>query len=207
MSTLRPTCAHAVRAMALTAILVLGGCFSSSAPTASYVLGHPPDAQPVDQSQLGRPVVEIRPVRVPDFLDTRDILVRIGANQVRAEPDGRWAERLSIGIGRALAGALEHRLGDMAVTTTAPVTPSTWQVQVDVDTFEISLDGPCLFGARWSIVDGHDRTTPVRSQYVRFVIPPAGPGDAASVAAMTQAIDQLAGQIAPALQQVRGTTR
>ena len=66
-----------VRAAAASGlILLVTACATSGPPPVQYVLGTdqaPPRAvNPV----RGRQVVEVRPVRLPEYLDTRDLLVR-----------------------------------------------------------------------------------------------------------------------------------
>jgi hypothetical protein len=192
------------RAAAVAAITLLGlsGCLSSPPPR-TYILGYPADAGPVTRTQTGRPVVEVKPVSVPDYQDTRDILVRTGVNELVASPTGRWGDRLSVGITRALTAALAKRLPNMDVTASPPVSPAAQQVVVDVDTFEIRDGGPCLLGARWSIVDrGGRRST--TSDYARFAVDANGRNDAHVAAAMTQAVDRLADRIASALTNLQG---
>ena len=40
------------------------------------------------------PVVELKPVSLPDYLNSTDILLRDGQNELTASPTGRWGERL-----------------------------------------------------------------------------------------------------------------
>jgi uncharacterized lipoprotein YmbA len=195
-----------VRAAILMSALGLSGCILSSPPPRIYILGNPASAEPVSRTETGRTVIEVKPVTVPDYQDTRDILVRTGANELVASSTGRWADRLSVGITRALTATLAQRLPNMSVTAAPSVTPATWQVVVDVDTFEIWEDGPCLLGASWSILRGQNRQ-PTTSDYVRFAINPSGHSDAAIAAAMTDAVIRLADQIAAALSKGPGPRR
>jgi uncharacterized protein len=197
---------HVIRwrraAVAAIALLGLSGCLSSPPPR-TYILGYPADAETVTRTEPLRPVVEVKPVSVPDYLDTRDILVRTGANELVASPNGRWGDRLSVGITRALTAALAKRLPNMDVTAAQPISPAAQQVVVDVDTFEIREGGPCLVGARWSIVNGRGRQS-ATSDYARFAVDANGRNDAAVAAAMTQAVDRFADRIASALTNLQG---
>ena len=103
-------------ALWLTAALAaLAGCAEPLRRT--YTLGSIGDGQSATRVESQMPVLEIRPVSVPDYLDTRDILIRQGPNEISASTTGRWAERLSFGIAHALAAALAKRLPQLAVTT------------------------------------------------------------------------------------------
>jgi uncharacterized lipoprotein YmbA len=179
-------------------MVVLSAC-AGPPPPRTYVLGNPADNRTDTRVETGRPVVEIRPVTVPDYLDSRDILTRRSANELVASTTGRWGERLSVGIARALAGDLARRLPNLVVTTVPPIEPASRQVLVDVVVFEVQPDGTCVLGARWTILGGGRERKIVRSEYNRFVVPAGSHNDADIAAAMTQAIDKLADGIAGAL--------
>jgi uncharacterized lipoprotein YmbA len=179
----------------------LAACGPAGPPPLTYVLGTPaPGAQSVEPL-TGRPVIEVKPVLVPDYLDVSDILVRQAANVVAPSPTGRWGERLSVGVTRALAAALKRRLSGYIVTITTPVERPVRQVLAEIETFEPRPDGAIVLVARWRALDGAGRET-LGGERVSLTEPIAGPGDAAVVAAMTQAIDDFAGRIAAGLRRV-----
>ena len=91
----------------------------------------------------------------------------------------------------------------MAVTMTAPVQQPARQVLVDVGSFEARTDGNVVLVARWSILDGTARKL-LAVQRVSLVEPVAGTGDAAVIAAMTRAVEELAGQIAARIERTSG---
>ena len=90
--------------------LPLLGCGGSTPQPKIYVLGRVTDPRPVTTAETGRPVVEMKTVSVPDYLDTLDIQVRDGQNGLKPSLTGRWGERLSVGITRILADGLTRRL-------------------------------------------------------------------------------------------------
>lgn len=174
----------------------VAGCASS--PTVRmYVLGDPARLAPVASSESGRTVVHLSPVSVPDYLDTEDILIRSAANEVKPSPSGRWAERLSVGVTQALAGALAAGLPSIVIVTKQPVIRPAQQIVVDVEVFEVRPDGRCLLIARWNILGGDDLHG-LRSGHNTFVEQAADASDAAIASAMTRAVDQLAAQIVAA---------
>jgi hypothetical protein len=69
----------------------------------------------------------------------------------RSRMSGRWGERLSLGITRALAASLTARLPDFVVTTTAPVNAPRRRLLVDVTSFEARADGQVVLATRWTI--------------------------------------------------------
>ncbi len=90
-------------------MLLLWGCGSYALPKV-YLLGDPAPAVAGVSSTRGLPVIEMKTVRVPDILDTSDIVRLAGANQVTASAKGKWGERLSVGITQDLVATLSSQL-------------------------------------------------------------------------------------------------
>jgi uncharacterized lipoprotein YmbA len=139
-------------------------------------------------------VIEVKPVLVPDYLDVTDIVMRRGANQLVPSQTGRWGERLSVGITRALAADLRRRLPGYVITTAPLVERPSRQVLVEVEGFEPRADGSVVLAARWRVVAGSSGE-PQAGERVSIVEKLSAPGDAGIAAAMTQAVDALAGHI------------
>ena len=171
----------------------LAAC-ASGPPPAFYVLGAMPPAATRTVPETGVPVVLVKPVMVPDYLDTTDLVVRDGGEVIPSRT-GRWGERLSVGITRTLAAGLADRLPCMKVTAAQSPERPVRQVLVDVDAFEARTDGLIILTARWSIMDGAGRG-PMLAERITLTVPLAGTGDAAIVAAMTRAVSDLADRIA-----------
>jgi uncharacterized protein len=191
-------------------MMVLAGC-GSGVPMRSYELGSPTPAATGTWSEVGLPVIELKTVLVPDYLDSSDILRRSGANELIASPTGRWGERLSLGLTHALASDLAARLPHTVITTNPEAEP-TRQLLVDVDNFEIDTDGACRLTARWRFAAGNG--TPIPSAAGNGTPIPSGEhgsfsetarslDDGAIAAAMSRAVDQLAGQIAAQAEHAR----
>lgn len=189
-------------------VLALAACTTASPPPTTYVLGTP--AAVTDQTVetlVGRPIVEVKPVLVPDYLDTTDILVRRSDNVVAPSPTGRWGERLSIGITRMLGAGLGRRLPDLIVATTTPVDQPARQVLVDVESFEVRAgSGVVVLIARWRVLDGQGGRT-LAGERVSLPEQLAGPGDDQVVQAMTRAVDTLIDRIAAGIQANRPRAR
>ena len=141
----------------------------------------------------GLPSVELKTVTVPDYLDSTDILRHNGRNELIPSPTGRWGERLSRGLTHALATALSARLPQMVITTIATSAPRR-QIFVDIERFDIETDGRCLIAAHWQIATADGRS-PIRA-HGTFGATATATDDQAIAAAMTDAVDQLASEIA-----------
>jgi uncharacterized lipoprotein YmbA len=181
------------RAAPAAAALCLCACGSYPLPKV-YVLG---DAQPATASPValaGQPVIELRPVQVPDDLDSTDIIRRVGANQIVPSPSGRWGERLSVGITQDLVATLSRQAPEVTIEARSVYEPSR-RLLVTIERFEIAPDGHCTLAARWRLTTA-DGKVAAQSEEATFVELASSGTDAAAAAAMTRAVDSLAGQIA-----------
>jgi len=177
--------------------LMVAACGPAGPPPKTYVLGAPP-AMDLPAPLPGRPVIEIERVLVPDYLDGTDILVRGAANLVEASRTGRWRERLSAGVTRALASGLSRRLPDLVVVTRPPPEPAACQLQIDVEAFDAEPARRVTFTAQWRVVSSASQET-AAGERVSLIKPLAGGGDEPIVAAMSGVIEDLAERIAAAV--------
>jgi uncharacterized lipoprotein YmbA len=176
---------------------VIAGCMSGRARQI-YVLSDAVDAPPDKQAAMGRTQLQLERVLVPDYLDTTDILLRVGEHELHASSSGRWGERLSLGIMHALWADLAIRLPQDGITLARPAERSARQILVNVDAFDVWPNGHCVLAANWSILDT-DRTVVLATGRGTFIVPPdrsAKPSDGAVVSAMGDALRQLAESIA-----------
>jgi hypothetical protein len=192
--------------LTLAALIILAGCSATPVPK-TYVLSTPADPIAGVHNQAGQPVVEIPTVSMPDYLDTPDIFLRDGRNELKPSTTGRWGERLSLGVTHALEVALRRRLPGFLVTDTpVPSGPAARSVLVDVDGFDVQPDGRCVLTAHWTITGSDAQAASITERGTFVTVVAATPGskdplpDASVVAAMAAAVDQLADRIASNLQ-------
>ncbi len=126
--------------------LALSAC--AGRPPVTYVLGAPGPEAETAEPLIGRPVIEVQRVLMPDYLDVTDILIRRPGNAMDPSATGRWGERLSAGFRRALADDLARALSGFAVTTQQPADAPFRQVLTEVETFEPRPDGRVVLSAR-----------------------------------------------------------
>ena len=197
MSRARPL----VRGMAgtlATVVLLLTGCGTGGPRPVTYVIGPPLVATRSTEPLIGRPVVELKHVLVPDYLDGSDLMVRRSDNVVSPSLTGRWGERLSVGVTRALAQDLQQRLPGVVVTRTAPLDRPALQILAEIEAFEPRPDGSVVLVARWRLVDPA-RQTLLAGERVSLTEPSTGSSDAAMAVGMSRAIDDLAAPLAEAV--------
>jgi uncharacterized lipoprotein YmbA len=186
--------------------LALAACGSGGSVPQLYVLGEPAPAATEIVSQAQAPVLEVRPVRVPDYLDTTDIVTRGSGGLVIASQEGRWGERLSVGLTRAVAARLASRLPGLAVRQSSPLRAPRWQVRIAVEALDVRPDGASTLAATWSLRDAeHDRI--LADERVELTEPAtagrAG-ADAAVVAAIGRTVSRLADRIAGSVEPAAG---
>jgi uncharacterized protein len=188
-----------MRYAALLPLLILAACGSSAPAPKVYVLTSP--AAPVASvaNEAGRPVLLLPRVSVPDYLDTTDMMIRDGQNELRVSQTGRWGERLSVAVTDALDADLQRRLPGYLLVRSGT---GARDVDVDVEAFDVRADGNCVLRVRWT-VRGADGDTVLTRQQDTIVAQASGTAqgvsDTAAAEVMSAAIDQLAARIAPAV--------
>ncbi len=180
-------------AIAAVLAVTLGGC---AAPALhSYVLATTPSPAAATVETLPARVIELRPVLLPDPLDTSLILRRVGPSELVASRNGRWADRLSVGIRLALAADLQAALPQAAVVTQPPLRSDFRRVSLTVTAFDLDASGILSLDADWTV----ERVPPsvVSSQRRAHLVATGVPaGDAAEVAAMSELLRRLCAAIA-----------
>jgi uncharacterized lipoprotein YmbA len=194
------------RSLVLIALNCAVAACISSPVRATYVLSHAVDPPMETKSATGGPVVQLQRVLVPDYLDTTDILERVGRYELKSSSTGDWGERLSLGITHALGSDLAVRLPLHRVTLGHPGERSARQILVGVDRFDVWGDGHCVLTANWTILEGYSGTvlTEGRGNFVATAPARGGHagGDGAVVASMADAVGQLADNIALAAKEL-----
>jgi uncharacterized protein len=154
---------HPRVATVIVSVLLATSCASS--PLSLYTL-RSADAPVATMAFHGRtPVIEIRRVVIPDYLDTQDILVRNG-NILQRSPHGRWASRLSIEITRYLTGLLATRRPNALVTDQLPVSAPNDRIFITISNLDVTSAGRVTLEADWTI-EPQNPAQPIRRQRVR----------------------------------------
>jgi len=151
------------------------------------------------QPTMGLPVVVVKRVQLPEYLDRTAMVERRG-NQLVPSSTSRWGERLSVGMTRALASSLAVRLPGMLVTTNPPLEHPSRRLYVDVVTFESSAEQQrVILIARWKITNGSGEQI-LMSEQASLVEAIAGADGGAVATAMSQAVEALAAQVADGME-------
>jgi uncharacterized protein len=148
----------------IVSMLLMTSC--ASPPLSLYTL-KPADAPAVTVPFSGRtPVIEIRRVVIPDYLDTQDILVRNG-NILQRSAHGRWASRLSIEVTRYLTGLLATRRPNALITDQLPVSTPNDRIFITISNLDVTSAGLATLEADWTI-EPQNPTQSIRRQRVRI---------------------------------------
>ena len=188
--------------MTLGATLIgLAGCVSTQ-PSRFYVLTDlysvesPPNAATAGQG----PSVGVGPVSLPKYLDRPQIASRASRYQLTFDEFERWAEALDTNFSRAFGEHLARLIPTdrLAVFPWPRETPIDYQVLVEVVHFFGQRGGTASLIAHWSIVREESEEALV-SRTSHLSAPVDGPQYEALVAAMSQTVTQLSGEIASAI--------
>lgn len=137
------------------------------------------------------------PIRLPEYLERSELMVRTSATELSPSRVGRWAEPFGPMLARVLADDLVQLLAPerLVVYPWYATDRPQWQVEVDVVRLEPDKRGEVVLLARWSVRElaGAGRTFARESRHVH-----ASERDdpAAIAAAMSEVVSQLAEEIA-----------
>ena len=145
-------------------------------------------------------VVGVGPIEFPDYLDRSERVVRVGVNQVRFSDNERWAEPLERNFARVLAQNLSVLLdtGRIYVFPWFTSLAISHEVKVDVLQFDTDRDGDATLRVRWAL-RAESSEQVVISKESRFEQPSRGSGPEGAVQALSEAVGQLASEIATAV--------
>lgn len=199
---MRRRTAGAAALLATLSALAAPGCsglFPRAVPASYYVLS------PVGGSgAMALPVaLGVGPVQLPEFLDRPQIATRTGPNEVGYSETHRWAAPLQQGVLSVLALDLGARLGTDRVSSFpfALGLGRDYDVIVDFARLEASASGEVSLDALWRIRDVASGQELVARRSI--LTRPAPAADfAAQVGALSDALGELADQIAAAVREV-----
>jgi uncharacterized lipoprotein YmbA len=165
-------------------------------PPRYYVLEAP--AGTADPARAPAAVVGVRRVRLPPYLDRREVVTRDGPTKVEVASADRWAAPLDALFASALAEDLRVAVPAREVVTEPwPVgSAPEWVVSVEVLRFEGERDGTAVLEARWTV---RRRGEPAREGVTAARERGAAGDVAATAAALSRTVGALARDLAAAI--------
>ncbi len=202
-------------ALAVLAITSLASCSSLLAPQPDhsrfFVLSTSADglaARPATTALGTKELsVGVGPVRIPDYLQRSGIATRTGPTQVEYSQVNRWAEPLEQCFPRVLAQDLSASLASNRVVL-FPWPGNTrvdYQVQVNVERFELTSQGQAVLLARWTIKS--PQTGAILASGEANESRPAGSDASSATAALSQTLGAMADSLASRISQLALGTR
>ena len=172
-------------------------------PTKFYVLSSM-ESKPAAATTEAKPIaaaIRIRPIDLASYLQSRPIAVRHGPNEIEFREFARWGEPLDQGIARVLREDLlaHHAAGAVQIGALRPseVQEVPFELTIRVVAAEGDADGTVNFEAVWQVVNTADNGTVVaKSDFRPTNLHWTPRHEATLAAALSQAVDQLAAEIA-----------
>ncbi len=159
-----------------------------------------PEADKVGAAASPGPVqatIGVGPVHLPGYLDQDQIVTRISQHRVSVSDSDRWAEPLDDNIEQSLAHNLSMLLqseGMIVQPWPGPERP-TYQLEIDVLSFETDTTGTTHLIGRWFLRDVATRRT-IAEKEARLTAPAAGRSAEQSVESLSQVLGAFSAEIA-----------
>jgi len=151
-------------------------------------------AAPIDRT-AGTGTVMLKHVEIAKYLDRPQIVRFSGPYELTISEFDRWGESLSDMATRVMVANLSQRLpGSQVFAASGPLSlnSSNTTVELNIDKFDVDPGGRVVLLAQWVI--HHVKSEQFRSQEIHVATASNGISD--QVAAMSDALGQLANQIA-----------
>jgi uncharacterized lipoprotein YmbA len=171
------------------------GCFSPRPDHGRFFVltAEPPG---LSQATVQGPRTGLRRVELPEYLQSKQLAVRHGHQEIRYLAGVFWGERLDKGLERALALNLESRLGG------GRIVPEPWrtdsvdcELTVTFDRFEVDEKGVATVESRWQVTRAGGTNELQRARIEKQGPEPAR-DPAGAVTALNQALGELCDQVA-----------
>jgi uncharacterized lipoprotein YmbA len=186
--------------------VILAGCAGPGEFTRHYVINAPDQQEAVRPASAQEgPIIAVRPVTLPEYLNQNGIVVRDRDNEIERAEFHVWAAPLSEEIARAVAENLSTMLSTDRVTLSAArrSIPIDYTVDIEIVNFERGLNTNAVdLLARWVVFRGDEKSMLAmrRSRIQRSV---AGSDYRDTVAAMSAAVTALSEEIAMTIDRSR----
>lgn len=145
----------------------------------------------------GAKLVELRRIGLAGYLDRPEIVRNNADYRLDIGSRDRWGEPLGNLVARVLAENLTLRLPGTSVFTSSgslSADPDS-TIELDLQRFDADADGQVVLAAQVAVTRTRNRGS-AQTRNIRLTVAPGAPGTTALVAAMSNALAQLADQLA-----------
>jgi uncharacterized lipoprotein YmbA len=149
-----------------------------------------------------RLAIGVGPVHLPGYLDQNQMVTRITQHRITLSENDRWAEPLEGNMAHAVAQNLSKLLQADGITvhTWPGQQRPTYQVEIDVLSFETDTAGTAHLAARWFLHDVKSRQT-IAEREIRLTTSGAGISTEQSVASLSKALGEFSVGVANAVRE------
>jgi uncharacterized protein len=185
-----------------------GSFFPKPRPDSSriFVLFSPLEAtQRQDSDHSGQISLGVGPVRLPGYLDRREIVTRVARDRFDLSENDRWAGPLDENLTHVLAQNLSVLLGsDRIIAYPWPIDKRPhYRVEIQVLRFESNSAREAELSARWAVIDETGKEAPNLKES-RLARPAKENSTDGSVAALSETVADLSREIAKTVISVDG---
>lgn len=137
----------------ICSLFVLSACISGSSPAIKFYVLNPTSEAVNTNNRSNQLHVEIKTVRLPQYLERPQIVTRSGTNQILLSETSQWGGNLRKNMTRTLAINLSHMLAtpNIAITPYRGVAQPDFRVEVEVIKFEKGSDNMVYLHAQWRV--------------------------------------------------------
>jgi uncharacterized protein len=145
--------------------------------------------------------IGLGPLKWPEYLDRRQIIVRQDASRLEPLDNERWAEALDTGFERVLRENLIRSAHPQRLQSFPWVLTDAPAISVPLEVFQFDTDahGATVLRARWRVIT-RERKELVAERDSAITLQAADTSPAGAVAAQSEAVARLATEITRALQ-------
>jgi uncharacterized lipoprotein YmbA len=184
-------------------LLPLTACIGGKTPPPNFYMLEPIEAIEREGSArtVQKPVVFLKSVRIPHYVDRPQIVTATGKNTYRLSEFHRWAESLDDNISRVLAQNLAILVPAEVNSSALPTQsePTNFQVSVNILEFHTDPNGQAGLTAQWRITRGGDMLAFRQATYRA----PASASDYhVIVEALNECLDRMSRDLAYALRRL-----
>lgn len=198
----------AVLWLAASALGVSGCTILAPQPDESHFFVLAPLARAAGQQEasasdtFSNTIFGLGPIKLPPYLDRNEMAIRLTPTEVQYSTVDRWAEPLTVNVGRVLLQNLSLLLGTNRIVMYpwANVANVKYQIEVELLRFDVTKSGETELNARYGILEGGTRK-PLVVREASFSRTGATTSPEAAIA-MSAVLGDLSEDIATALRQL-----
>lgn len=161
MKTKVMCCRFVMLASVLMVTLILSGCFAKNTrPEGFYVLNADTSLAVLQHVKLPL-AVSITSLKIPDYLDRKQIVSRKSDSQLHYSNNHRWAGKLHKNLKRILSKNLSYYLSgsQVAVAPSSLPVAAQYLLEIDIQQFEKTADATVSLSVYWQLVRADDKKT------------------------------------------------